>query len=103
MSKLEILKIVVGSKVRVKADVNHSCPEGRVNNRTAVVSAVFGDVNALASRVKKDMVRVDRDLEGSLYWNIAEIEPVLDYADIFKAGYDLAETEHAETEAGASL
>lgn len=37
----------------------HRCPEGRTNNRTAVVVGMWGDGE----------LKVDRDLRGCRYWN----------------------------------
>lgn len=48
--------------------LNHTCPEGRINNSTAVVMYVYGE--------EMDHIRLQEDLHGGQFWNSADLEVV---------------------------
>jgi hypothetical protein len=59
----------VGDKVRVKEGIAiGKIPEGRENNKTAIVRAVLEDIEG--------GVQTDRDLCGLRYWNAEDLEVV---------------------------
>lgn len=66
--------ISIGDTVRLSdsAKKNHTCPKGRKNHRTAVVSARMGPEYGVGSRI------MDRDLAGCLYWNVDDLVKVYD-------------------------
>jgi hypothetical protein len=60
------LPIRKGDTVELKDSVqHHTCPEGRQNNRTAVIVSVYGEDN--------DQLMMERDLRGCLYWNKEDV------------------------------
>lgn len=56
----------IGKTVKVKDGYTHRCPEGREDNKTAVI--ILEGFNGEGS------IRVDRDLNGCLYWNLDVLE-----------------------------
>jgi hypothetical protein len=60
--------IAVGHVVRLKQGVKCSCPDGRENNRSAVIRGLLTDI--------KGGVFLDRDLHGCRYWNINDLQLV---------------------------
>ena len=54
-------------EVQLKADVGHTCPEGRENNLTAKIS------NFLLESGEGAVV-LDRDLQGCQFWNTEDLE-----------------------------
>lgn len=66
------MKFDIGTKVKLNcrpSEIYHSCPEGRVNNKTARISAILSDYSEGA-------VKLDRDLHGCLFWNTEVLEVV---------------------------
>ena len=61
-------KIRVGTEVKVKHGVIHTCPKGRENHRTAKIQTFLSDTDG--------GVMVDRDLRGCLYWNLEDLEAI---------------------------
>jgi len=62
----------VGTKVKLNqppSKLNHSCPEGRDNHRTAHIVSYIKDYGEGA-------VMLDRDLHGCRFWNIEVLEAV---------------------------
>lgn len=53
-------------EVQLKADVTHSCPEGRENNLTAKISNFLD--------CAEGAVVLDRDLQGCAFWNTEDLE-----------------------------
>lgn len=53
-------------EVRLKSGVTHSCPEGREDNDTAIISYVSDEGE----------VRTYRDLHGCKWWNVEDLEKV---------------------------
>jgi hypothetical protein len=63
------MKFKSGDKVKLKNSVkNRVCPEGRVDNKTAIISEVYGQ--------NRDCLQMQEDLEGCKYWNEADVELV---------------------------
>lgn len=59
----------IGDRVKLKASVkNHTCPEGRDNNKTAVIWHTYGDDDKCC--------RMKEDLQGCAYWNKDDLELV---------------------------
>jgi hypothetical protein len=60
----------VGNTVRLNRSANRSqlCPRGRGNARTAKIQAFLTDIEG--------GVFMDRDLRGTRYWNINDLEKV---------------------------
>jgi len=64
------IKKHIGKKVKLtpKAKTHHRCPEGRENNRTAIIKGtIWEGYGGLV---------LDRDLAGCRYWNIEDVELV---------------------------
>jgi hypothetical protein len=57
---------LVGKTVRLKKPKSWRCPEGRENNKTAIVRSAFEDYGGLL---------MERDLHGCRYWNVEDVEP----------------------------
>lgn len=56
-----------GTKVKLKDSVQHSCPEGREDNKESVVAAVVNEMGG---------VRVYPELAGCSFWNKEHLEVV---------------------------
>ena len=59
-------KFNVGDLVELKPGRAGHCPDGRVDNKQARVQVVLGDLS-------RGELRMDRDLNGCLYWNAEEL------------------------------
>jgi len=62
------MKIKAGDTVRLKKNVNHTCPKERDNYRTAKVRAVLESIEG--------GIFLERDLRGCRYWNVNDLEKV---------------------------
>lgn len=56
-----------GTEVQLKQDTGHICPEGREDNLTARIERFLPDVGDGA-------VYMDRELRGTRYWNVADLQ-----------------------------
>lgn len=68
--KTHLNKVVVfrvGDKVMMHPNTNHTCPEGRVYNKTARI------VSFMDQETYKGGVMLDQDLRGCKFWNIKDL------------------------------